>query len=154
MDFHQNTQPDNQNQNPNNNYNGYNNGYPNYGPGAYQRPFTEPGGSLASASMVLGIISIITSFTFTVYPAFVLGSIAIVLALLSKGRRPKLLSKAHAGIICAIAGLVLNTVIVVFCMVLLFTDPEVRAQVNKTFEKQYGMSFDEMWEDIMEDSGF
>lgn len=133
MDFYQNTPPEGQN---------------------IQRPYAEPGGSFATASMVLGIISIISSITFTVYPAFVLGSIAIVLALLSKGRRPKLPSKAQAGIICAIAGIVMNTVIVTACSVLLFTSPEVRAEVNKTFEQQYGMSFDEMWEEIMEDNGF
>lgn len=142
------------NYNPNNSSNGYNNGYPYYGRSAYQMPYSEPGSSFASASMVLGIISIITSFTFTVYPAFVLGSIAITLALLSKGRRPKLLSKAHVGVVCGIAGLVINTAIVTCSMVLLFTNPDVKAEVNKTFEKQYGMSFDEMWEEIMENSGY
>lgn len=139
----------------NNNYNqNSNNGYPYYERSAYQRSYVDPGGSFATASMVLGIISIITSITFTVYPAFILGSIAIVLALLSKGRRPKLLSKAHVGIICAITGIVLNTIIVTTCTVLLFTSPEVRAEVNKTFEKQYGISFDEMWEEMMEENGF
>lgn len=150
-----NNNPYNNNYNPNNN--GYNNpqgNYPYYDRSAYQRPIAEPGSSFATASMILGIISIIASFTFTVYPAFVLGSIAIVLALLSKGRRPKLLSKATAGVICATCGLVINTVIVAVCMVLLFTDPDVKAEVNKTFEKQYGVTFDEMWDEIMEENGF
>lgn len=147
--------PNNNNYNPNNN--GYNNpqgNYPYYDRSAYQRPLAEPGSSFATASMILGIISIVLSFTFTVYPAFVMGSIAIVLALLSKGRRPKLLSKATAGVICATCGLVINTVIVAVCMVLLFTDPDVKAEVNKTFEKQYGVTFDEMWDEIMEENGF
>ena len=81
------------------------------------------------------------------------GSIAIILALLSKGRRPNLLSRARTGIICAVIGLVMNTIIVTASMVLLFTNPEVRAEVNKTFEKQYGMSFDEMWEEMIENNG-
>ena len=147
--------PNNNNYTPNNN--GYNNppgNYPYYDRSAYQRHPAEPGSGFATASMILGIISIISCFTFTVYPAFVMGSIAIVLALLSKGRRPKLLSKAAAGVVCAACGLVINTVIVVACMVLLFTDPDVKAQVNKTFEKQYGMTFDEMWDEIMEENGF
>lgn len=146
--------PNSNNYNSNNNNYNPNNNYPYYDRSAYQRPLAEPGSSFASASMVLGIISIISSFTFTVYPAFVLGSIAIVLALLSKGRRPKLLGKAAAGVICATFGLVINTVIVTACMVLLFTDPDVKEQVNKTFEKQYGMTFDEMWDEIMEDNEF
>ncbi|MDE6663749.1 MAG: hypothetical protein K2K46_10465 [Lachnospiraceae bacterium] len=147
--------PNNSNYNTSNN--GYNNpqgNYPYYDRSAYQRPLAEPGSSFATASMIMGIISIIASFTFTVYPAFVLGSIAIVLALLSKGRRPKLLSKATAGVICATCGLVINTVIVAVCMVLLFTDPDVKAEVNKTFEKQYGVTFDEMWDELMEENGF
>ncbi|MBD5520359.1 MAG: ECF transporter S component [Lachnospiraceae bacterium] len=147
--------PNNNNYNPNNN--GYNNpqgNYPYYDRSAYQRPIAEPGSSFATASMILGIISIVLSFTFTIYPAFVMGSIAIVLALLSKGRRPKLLSKATAGVICATCGLVINTTIVVACMVLLFTDPDVKAQVNETFEKQYGVTFDEMWDEMMEENGF
>lgn len=135
--------------NPNNN--GYNPNYPYYNRNAYNN--TVPGGSFATAAMVLGIISIVTSFTFTVYPPFMVGSIAIILALLSKGRRPNLLSRARTGIICAVIGLVMNTIIVTASMVLLFTNPEVRAEVNKTFERQYGMSFDEMWEEMMEENG-
>lgn len=144
------------NNNPynNNGYNNHPNNYPYYDRSSYQRPIADPGSSFATASMILGIISIVTSFTFTVYPAFVMGSIAIVLALLSKGRRPKLLSKATAGVICATCGLVINTVIVVICTVLLFTDPDVKAEVNKTFEKQYGVTFDEMWDELMEENGF
>lgn len=119
-----------------------------------QYNYPEPGSSFASAAMVLGIISIVTSFTFTVYPPFVLGSIAIILAILSKGMRPKMLSKARTGIICAVSGLILNTIITVASMLLLFTNPDVRAEVNKTFERQYGMSFDEMWEEMLEENGY
>lgn len=167
MDFNQNMPPGmppggpnnngyNNNSYNNNGYNNnnYNNGYNNPYYNNNQYNIDEPGSSFATAAMVLGIISIVTSFTFTVYPPFMLGSIAIVLALLSKGKRPKLLSKARTGVICAVSGLVLNTIIVTFSMVLLFTNPDVRAEVNKTFEKQYGMSFDEMWEEIMEQNGY
>ena len=154
------TQPPYQNGNP---YSGnnqsqnnapYGTGYPYYNRNAYQMPIAEPGSSLANASMILGIISIVTSFTFTVYPAFILGSIAVILALLSKGRRAKLISKARTGMICAVIGLITNTVLVTICSILLFTNSDVRAEVNQTFEEQYGVSFDEMMEEIMEDSGF
>ncbi len=137
MDFGQNNRPGQMPGGTNNMY------------GAYR--YNEPGSGMANAAMVLGIISIVSSITFTVYPPFILGGIAIVLALLSKGRSPKLLSKAKTGIICAIAGLVLNTIIVTASITLLFTNPDVRDQVNKTFEKQYGMTFDEMWKEMMEE---
>ncbi len=134
---------------------GYNNnGYPYYNRNAYQLPYAEPGSSLANASMVLGIISIVSCFTFTVYPAFILGSIAIVLALLSKGTRQKLFSKAKTGILCAVIGLSVNTVLVTSCMYLFFTNPEVRRDINRTVERQYGVSFDELMDDIIKNNGY
>lgn len=139
MDFEQNNRPG---QRPG----GTNNMY-----GAYR--YNETGSGMANAAMILGIIAIVSSITFTIYPPFILGGIAIVLALLSKGRRPKLLSKAKTGIICATTGLILNTIIVTASITLLFTNPDVRNQVNETFEKQYGMSFDEMWKELIEEDG-
>lgn len=143
---YQNGQPYNNNRYP---YDGY----PYYQRNAYQLPPKEPGNGLATTAMVLGIVSIVCCFTFTVYPAFITGSIAIVLALLSKGRRLKLLSKARKGVICGIVGLAINTALVAVCMFLLATDPDVRSEVNKTFKQQYGVSFDEMMEEIMEENG-
>ena len=133
------------------NNNGYN---PNYGRYAYPVNVSEPGSKLSTAAMVLGIISIITFFTFTVYPAFITGSIAIVLALLSKGRRPKLLNNARIGIICAVIGLVLNVMVITGTIVRYNTDESFREEVNRTFEELYGQSLDEMIEEILEDSGY
>ncbi len=154
----------NSNYNYNNNYsnNGYNNGYnynnngcnPNYGRYAYPVNVSEPGSKLATAAMVLGIISIISCFTFTIYPAFITGSIAIVLALLSKGRLQKMLNKARIGIICAIIGLVSNALLIIGCVALYYTNDYVRAQVNQMYEEQYGQTLDEMIEEILEDSGY
>lgn len=129
------------------NHNPYdNNNYPYYNRDAYQLPVAEPGSSLAAAAMVLGIIAIVSCFTLTIYPPYILGSIAIVLALLSKGRRPKLFSNAKTGIICAISGIAINTMIIVFIMYLLFTSPHIR----EILEEQYGITFDEMIDEIME----
>lgn len=142
----------------NNNYNnGYNNGYnnnnPYYNRNVYQMPQTEPGNGLFTAAFILGIVALVFCFTFTVYPAYIFGSIAIVLALLSKGKNAKMHSKASVGIICAIAALVLNTCIVTYSMTTIFTNPEVYEEFNDTCEEIYGMSFDEMIEEIMEESG-
>lgn len=133
------------------NNNGYN---PNYGRYAYPVNVSEPGSKLSTAAKILGIISIITFFTFTVYPAFITGSIAIVLALLSKGRRPKLLNNARIGIICAVIGLVLNVMVITGTIVRYNTDEGFREEVNRTFEELYGQSLDEMIEEILEDSGY
>lgn len=142
----------NSNYNSNNGYN-YNTPY-NYGRPIYRQNVQEPGSNLASAAKVLGIISIIMCFTFTVYPAFITGATAIVLALLSKGNRPKLPSNAKNGIIAGIAGLTLNTILIISSIIMLFTNDAVRAQVNETFESQYGQTFDEMLEEILENNGY
>ncbi|MDE5865469.1 MAG: hypothetical protein K2H31_02570, partial [Lachnospiraceae bacterium] len=97
---------------------------------------------------------IIACFTFTIYPAFITGSIAIVLALLSKGRMQKMLNKARTGIICAIIGLVSNILLITSCVVLYYTNDDVRAQVNQMYEDQYGQTLDEMIEEMLEDSGY
>lgn len=142
MDFQQQNRPETPY-----NHNPYDsNNYPHYNRGVYQLPVAEPGSSLAKAAMVLGIIAIASCFTMTIYPAYILGSIAIVLALLSKGRRPKLFSNAKTGIICAVSGLAINTLLIAFIMYLLFTSPYIR----EIFEDQYGITFDEMMEEIME----
>ncbi|MDE7283761.1 MAG: DUF4190 domain-containing protein [Lachnospiraceae bacterium] len=139
----------------NSGYNYNNNGYnPNYGRYAYPVNVSEPGSKLATAAMVLGIISIISCFTFTIYPAFITGGIAIVLALLSKGRRPKLLNNARIGIICAVIGLVSNTMLITGVTVLYFTNDDFRARVNQNYEEQYGQTIDEMLKEILEDSGY
>lgn len=109
MDFQQQNQPETPY-----NHNPYDsNNYPYYNRDAYQLPVAEPGSSLAMAAMVLGIITIVSCFAVPIYPPYILGSVAIVLALLSKGRCPKLFSNAKAGIICAASGIAINTVITI-----------------------------------------
>ncbi|MCM1048642.1 MAG: hypothetical protein NC433_09460, partial [Clostridiales bacterium] len=146
----------------NNGYN-YNNPY-NYGRPIYRQNIQEPGSSLASAAKVLGIISLvmslidlismITSLQCSVYPAFMTGATAIVLALLSKGMRPKLPSAAKNGIITGTVGLVLSTIILTSFTIMLFTNDTLKARVNETFESIYGQTFDEMLEEILEESGY
>ena len=65
---------------------------------------------------------------------------------------PKLHVRAKAGIICATIGLVANCALCGASLYTLYTRPEIMDQVNDIFEKQYGMSYDEMLEMIL-DSG-
>ena len=124
--------------NPYQNNNPYvNNGYP-------QRRPKANGDGLATAGMVLGILSIVTAMTFTIYPAFVFGSIAIVLALLSKGHAPKLASKAKISIICATAGIVFNSSVCVTTVQAVREHPELLDEALDNFEKQYGVSYGEL----------
>ena len=76
---------------------------------------------------------------------------AIVLALLSKGRAPRMTTKARAGILCAAIGLAANCALCSTTFYMLYTKPEIMQQVNDIFESQYGMSYTEMIESILND---
>lgn len=132
------------NNNPYNSNNSYNMQSPH-------RPNTVASGDrLASAAMVMGILALSTFVSMTIYPPFIFGAVGIVLALLSKGRSPRLHVKAKAGIICATIGLIANCALCTTSLYMLYTKPEIMEQVNDIFEKQYGMSYDEMLEMILD----
>lgn len=105
------------------------------------RPKEEPANKLASASTVLGILAIASFFTFTIYPAVIFGSLAIILALLSRGASFNLHSKAKNGIITAAIAIGCDIALLAACCLLIFGTPDF-------FESIYGMSYQEMMEGI------
>lgn len=137
------------NNNPYNN-NPYSNDNSYFNQNSRQYPAGASGDRLASAAMVMGILALATFVSMTIYPPFVFGAVGIVLALLSKGRSPRLQVKAKAGIICATIGLIANCALCGTSLYMLYTRPEIMDQVNDIFEKQYGMSYDEMLEMILD----
>ena len=104
-----------------------------------QREPEEPANGLARGAMVLGVIAVISFFTFTIYPAIIFGSLAIILALLSRGASFKMHSKAKNGIITAVTAIGCDIALIVSCCFLIFGSPDF-------FESIYGMSFQEMME--------
>lgn len=127
-----------------------NSGYPPY----YTPPTKHPGSGFATAAMVMGILSILTAFTGTVYPPIILGGLSIILALLSKGNDSVMLPNAKVGILTAIIGLVVNVLIVVTSFLLVFNSPTMREEfhqeLNQYYEYFYGESFDDAWNSIQE----
>lgn len=128
--------------------NPYSNPYANRSP--YQAPKTEPGHGLFTAAFILGIMALVSCFTFTVYPAYICGSIAIIFALLSKGQKSRMHNKASIGIVCAVCALILNTCIVTYSVTTIFTNPDAMEELNEACEEIYGISFDDMMEELME----
>lgn len=148
----------------NNHSNGYNNSGENngnnpYGNDPYNRPYTPPakmpGSGLSNAAMILGIISIVSAVMMTIYFPFILGSVAIVLALLSKGLAPKLARQAKAGIACAIVGLSINLGLLVSSFAYIFANPSLlidTAQMyDSAIEEMYGIPSEEVFGQSMED---
>ena len=115
-------------------------------------------GIRGTASMVLGIIAVISAFFATVYPPIICGGLSIILSLLSKGNDKAMLPNAKVGLLTGILGMVVNVVVVGSFFVMLFTNPsykqEFHDQLNQYSEYFYGESFDDMWEQIQEDAGY
>lgn len=139
---------------PQNPQGGQNGGYPPYPYGMPVRPMPPrpKGQSMATASMVLGIISLASLLLVRITIPFLLGGIGIILAILSRGSAKRMISRAKAGLICCIAGLCLDIVFCAFAVWLVFAlpsiSPELTDEVNKMCEQQYGVSYDEIMEEI------
>lgn len=141
--------------NPYHNNNPYNNNSYNnnpYGAPLRPAPMHIKGESMASASMILGIITLASLLLLQLSLPFLLGGVGIILALLSRGSAKKMIGKAKAGMICCITGLALDVAFCVFAVWLVFAlpklSPSLTEEVNKMCEEQYGVSYYEMMEEI------
>ncbi|MBD5463571.1 MAG: hypothetical protein HDR24_11055 [Lachnospiraceae bacterium] len=143
MDYNHNSNPYTQ---PNNQYN----------PNNQNQFIRNPGQTMALISLILGIASIFTIFT--IYLPLILGSIAIVLAILSKGYGKKMLATAKAGIGTAIGGIALIAVVfgsVISLFLSLSGDQlvEFGRQIDEMFEQQTGQDIEDIagtsYEEIM-----
>ncbi len=133
------------------NYQNFNNPYVSK-PDPNQLPISrmpkELSNSMAKTSMILAIIGLICVFTFTVYPAMVLGALSIIIALLSKGCKPKLHSQAKTGVALGITALCINLAITIGSFVLIFSDPDYYEQFNQMYEQINGERFDDVLDEI------
>lgn len=102
--------------------------------------------NLATLSLVLGLISI--PFCFFMYTGIILGGIAIVMAILSKGTAKKLLPQAKKGIFYGSIGVVLGYAVLISSIHNLVTDPTYRQQLNQFSEQYYGESMDDMLKEL------
>lgn len=144
-------QPGNPQNGPGGGYNPYN-PYNPYGAPLRPVPVRHKGEGMATASMVLGIISLASLLFLQVTVPLLLGGIAIILAIVSRGGAKHLLGKAKAGLICSIIALALDILFFVFAIWLTFflpnQSPEFREELNKACEEQYGVSYDELMEEL------
>lgn len=145
--------------------NPYNNGNPYHGPYNDRYPYGNvhaniiaplktKGDSMATAAMILGIISLVSLVLLRVYIPFLVGGVGIILAILSKGNAKKMIGKARAGLICCITGLMLDIVLCISSVYLVFALPDIMPdmvdEVNEICEEQYGMTYDEFMDEIYE----
>lgn len=145
MDYHNNYPPyTQQNQNDS-----------QYEPKPYLR---NPGQGMATASMILGLAGLFSIFT--VYLPLICGSIAIILAILSKGYGKKMLAAARVGVGTAIGSIVLIMSIIVSLAAMLLSSSgkdliRFGETMDQQFEDQTGYRLEDFlgqsYEDIMRD---
>lgn len=142
---------DGMNQSNNQNHNGWNHGSPYGQPGGYYYQPTndrEQKNSFFTASLILGIVSLLTFCTF--FLPLPLGALGILFVCLGKRRNGKINTPGTIGLVTSIIGMVLGCVLTVFTLVSAFNllKPENRGTLNTQFEQIYGMDFEEYMEYI------
>lgn len=146
-------QPGNPQGGPGGGYNPYN-PYNPYGVPLRPAPVRPKGEGMATASMILGIISLVSLLFLQLSIPFVLGGVSIVLGILSRGGAKQLLGKAKAGITCSTIGLTLDIALFVFAIWFIISLPNLPAgfqdEFNKVCEEQYGVSYDELMEEFQD----
>ena len=113
---------------------------------------TQPYNAFASASMVLAVIALVSVFTFTIIPAIIFGSLALILALLSRGRELTFHPKAKTAVIVASLAICTNIAMIGGVFGMIFGDNPYHDMINQTYEEMYGMTYDEILEGIMDGS--
>ena len=123
--------------NNNNPYRNQNNPYYSQNP---QTSMNNPGRSMATVAMDLGLASVFCAFT-------VFGSIAIILAILSKGYGKKMLTAAKIGIGTAIGGLAMVIVLITSVFTLLMSNGDYLIDqgrlLDEQFERQTGQKLED-----------
>lgn len=89
---------------------------------------------LATASMVLGIISLFSVFCCC---PFVLSAIGITLALVSKGTSELLKPRAKTGLILSIVGIVISICVVGATVIMPFVLANMNPQIKEELKQQY-----------------
>lgn len=100
--------------------------------------------------MILGLIAFFIAFTCMIYPAAMLGGVAIVLAVLSRGRGRRFDGTAKVGLWSGIAALIVNVAIIAGVVALIFSNGEFKNMMNEACREMYGQTFDDMVDDAMD----
>lgn len=105
---------------------------------------------LGQIAMILGLIAFFIAFTCMIYPAAMLGGVAIVLAVLSRGRGRRFDGTAKVGLWSGIAALIVNVAIIAGVVALIFSNGEFKNMMNEACREMYGQTFDDMVDDAMD----
>lgn len=107
-----------------------------------------------TAAMITGVLALLMSFTMTIYPSIVLGSLSIIFALLSKGDDRKMQLTSKIGASTGFLGLAISVVMLAVSLYMIIAIPEYREdftqQFNQMYEQIYGESFEDSLKSLEE----
>ena len=107
---------------------------------------------LEKLSFWLGAAAIPSTFISPVIAPFLLGSMAIIFAVLSKGGNLRFSRRSRTAALLGAAAIIINIVYLVITFVMmmeLLSDPAGRQQLSDTLYRRYGLTLDELltqWE--------
>lgn len=102
---------------------------------------------LEKLSFWLGAAAIPSTFISPVIASFLLGSMAIIFAVLSKGGNLRFSRRSRTAALLGAAAIIINIVYLVITFVMmkeLLSDPAGRQQLSDTLYRRYGLTLDEL----------
>ena len=97
--------------------------------------------TFATAAMVMGILSFF--LTSTIFIPLILGSLGVILAILSKEGNIYMNRQAKIGFTASLIGLISSLVLICSALYMYANDTEYRNEVNTMYERMYGMTIEE-----------
>lgn len=111
-----------------------------------------PANAFAKASLTIGGIALVSVFTFTIFPAIILGALALILALMSRGAEITFHKTAKNGILLSVMAFIVNIALVGGTLGMIFGDNTYHEELNATYEEMFGMTYDEILQGVMDGS--
>ncbi|MBR4027619.1 MAG: hypothetical protein IKJ01_08745 [Lachnospiraceae bacterium] len=125
------------------NYNPYGNDFDNHSnPYAYPKQ-NNPQNKFEKLAVLLGTLGLF-SFTF-IYGTYILGALAILFALLSKGGNMKMSSKSKRGLVLGIAGIIISTAFYGIAFYIAFSEFGSLEGILRQYCEMMGYDFEELY---------
>ena len=98
------------------------------------------------AASIMGFASIVTTFFGLITVPMILGGMAVILALLSRGKGD-MNGKAYMAFTCGSVAIILNILIVGYALYMFCFNPVFRSTVNEQSRRMYGYTINSMIEE-------
>lgn len=109
--------------------------------------YRSPQESLSRTAMSFAVLSILSLFVFPVALPYIFGAMALIMAVLSKGRKDYFPRRSRTAFIVAVLSMVMNTLLIISTVVYfirILHDPQLQEEFSALLYKMYGLTFEEL----------